>query len=213
MRNELTVRMSTREDAPELNIFRIKQFSDSKEFELRSSDLLNNNHGDTLVAEMCINEKKRIVSAMQLELFKNKNEFLVNYNPYYDFKELPLCYPSIYISKVATETSLRKIGLNSYLRLLTIKEIAINVGIKSLTGIVFEGASRVRLMKELGYKNIMIQQKPTGYLKPKVSCYFMWLEHKNFSDAIAILEKEVLELQTLYIISKKQIQLNQGLHE
>jgi predicted nucleotide-binding protein len=195
---QLIVRLAEPNDYKNLSEFRIRQFEDNDEFILKDSKLLSQQQGVIFIAEVA--DTKQIVSTMQVEHMFSPDHFLKLYSSYYRIKPDPRFYPSYYISKVATAKHLRNRGLNSYLRLQVLKIAKDRKDIYTLTGIVFEGGPRVDLMKKLGYKSCDVQIEKEAYLDSKVETQFMWLEKKEFSNAIALLKNQLLSNEIKYKI-------------
>jgi hypothetical protein len=68
-----------------------------------------------------------------------------------DLSDIPLPYPALVLTKGATSAGFGGHGLHSMLRYAFI-QAARDCGIASVTGVVFEGAPRTRLMRRVGYE-------------------------------------------------------------
>lgn len=196
-RQTLTIRYATSADSDRLTDFRISQFKTAKEFELAKPELLSKQSGFIFIVE----EEGILVSTMQLNVVTHQDYFN---NLSISGKQIAdrlqsSHLPTIYLSKAATTKQLRNSGLNSYLRLISIKK-AISSNINSLTGVAFEHAPRLHLLEKLGYKFSEIEMSSTDYVLPKGKSFFLLLEQKYFLMAKEKLEKEVIELEEQYII-------------
>jgi hypothetical protein len=202
MYSSIVIKTATAEDNAEIALFRTRQFSESSQFLLRNAALLNESRGETIIARKESEEGSSIISSMQVEYFGNIEALIEIYKPYYKLEGIPSCCPLIHVSKAATNNDCRAMGLNSYLRLLLLKEIALPAEqVAAVTGIVYENGPRVALMRRLGYRSKVIRCSPSFYLVPLSTSIFMWLDRKDFGNAITILEQETKDLLTNYSIS------------
>jgi hypothetical protein len=191
----LNVRFTTPYDYKQLLDFRTAQFESAKEFDLINPSLLSTQTGQILIIE--INNK--IVATMQYDLGINKHQLNSQTSariPSLTHKVLP-CYT---LTKAATAQEFRKIGLNSYLRLLIIKKAKM-LELNALVGTSFENSPRLNLLKEIGYDFYEVTQKDKTYIKSKGKVYFLVLPKEKFNFAIEKLELETLELIQQYNIN------------
>lgn len=197
---DLAVRFARPDDIEKLGHIKARQFKNCKEFTLKDEGLLIKQSGIVYIIEEPNSGK--IIATMQVELFESLNTFLGFYSNYYNYRVIPTpnLFPSFYLSKAATEDGYRKIGLNSYLRLLIINLAIAHPEVRSLTGVVYEEASRVKLMKKIGYKSLPITTKDENYVRPSVNQYFMCLDKSHFYSAKNYLEEEILDLKNRFKI-------------
>lgn len=90
--------------------------------------------------------------------------------------------PAIYLSRAATVRDGRIRGVNSMMRLYCI-EAAIELGLKSVVGFVYQDASRTKLMSALGYSFSHLSSKGNAVLTDHSQCLFAQLSLKECGDS------------------------------
>ena len=193
----LTISFANIHDNDRLTEFRISQFKSAKEFELLDTKLLTKQRGNIFLVE----KENEIISSMQIEKSETKKNLIsisnVNIPEQFNF------FPTFYLSKGATLKEYRNTGLNSYLRLLTIKEALHDDKIKSLTGFAYENAPRLNLLKNIGYLFYPVSFIDTSYTKPFGQLFFLSLERACFAKALKQLDEEIKELQNQFTLQIK----------
>jgi len=195
-KSTITIRLATLDDSDSLTDFRISQFKSAKEFELLNPSLLSKQSGQIFIAEL----DNKIVSTMQVEKCNDLTELnakTTNFIPT-QFEDYP-CYN---LTKGATIKELRNTGLNSYLRLLTLRNAA-KTNINSLVGTSYENSPRLHLLNELGYEFYEVNEKLSDYIKPNGKVFFFSLSKDKFGFAIDRLTSETEPLIKEYIINNK----------
>jgi hypothetical protein len=201
--NKLLIRLATPSDYKNLSNFRIKQFQNNEKNFIKDSALLSRQRGSVLVIENI--KTKEIISTMQVECIKSADQFIDIYSSSYKIDPDSKLFPSIYLSRVATVRPLRKSGFNSYLRLLVLKMAQKRIEISTLTGIVFEGDSRVPLLHEIGYQSYFIEPEKNTYFSSSRKVLFAWLERKEFNKAAVLLESKIGSLKKDFSINIKAL--------
>lgn len=196
-RQTLTIRYATSVDRERLTDFRICQFKTANEFLLLIPEMLSQQRGHIYIVE----HEGEIVSTMQveyclsIETFQHLSGSLCLKN-----KPQENIFPLLYLSKAGTVKPLRNSGINSFLRLLTLRNAIQREEIKALTGIAFENAPRLHLLEKIGYRFTEISMSKDDYTMPLGKTYFLSLQRELFFQAIQKLEVETMELQQAFNI-------------
>jgi hypothetical protein len=103
---------------------------------------------------------------------------------------IPLRYPALILSKGATSRDFGRHGLHSMLRHAFIRA-ARDSGIGSVTGIVFEGAPRTRLMHRVGYEYFSAKTVWYSHVQPSTRTLVAVLPRDSFGMALSALAGEV----------------------
>lgn len=190
----LTISFASIGDSDRLTEFRISQFKSAKEFELLDTTLLTKQRGNIFIIE----KENEIISSMQIEKSETRDNLIsisnVNIPQQFNF------LPTFYLSKGATLKEYRNTGLNSYLRLLTLKQALLDDKIQSLTGFAYENAPRLNLLKTIGYLFQPASFIDNSYTKPFGHLFFLSLDRAHFVNALELLEDEMKELQNEFTL-------------
>ena len=194
----IIIRQATIDDSDRLTYFRILEYKSSKEFELLNIAPLRQQYGFVYIAEY----EGRIISTMQAEVLGTKDELelkCIEIIPTYF-----LDYPTVYLSKAATDEEFRTTGLNSYIRLLFLRMYVDNFNIQSFTGAAYENAPRLQLLSRLGYVfTEILDRVKDDYIRPFGKVYFLSLCRNQFELAINTLEMDTSQLTQNFNIEVK----------
>lgn len=175
-------------DIDQLTKFRIEQFQTAKEFKVINTDDFSILRDQVYI----VRYKNQIVSTMEYDILNSIEEL--------ESKRKFICprdivkFKAMHLSKGATLTEYRKIGLNSLIRRLMLKEALKQNDIKSLIGCVYENAPRFNLLKKLGYSVHEIVELNNSLLSYS-KLYLVCLDRKFFTTAIDILDFELNSLE------------------
>ncbi|MFI5140624.1 MAG: hypothetical protein ACHQIM_22595, partial [Sphingobacteriales bacterium] len=167
-KRNIIVRYVTPADADAIIEFRIRQFKTAREFEILYFLALSKQRGRILIAEI----DSVIVSTMQIEIVKNLSDFKSIDGDVPDDIAFN-AYPTLYLSKAATEKSLRNTGLNSLLRIVSLENALDHAEICSLSGTAYENAPRLHLLERLGYNIRIIKQADFNYSRTTGNMFFL----------------------------------------
>lgn len=195
----LTIRYATIDDAENVANFRIEQYKSAKEFKICDLSALSQQRGKIYIAELDNN----IISTMQIEVIETIQDAIklthtIVPNNFSRFNTL-------YLSKAATLKEYHNIGLNSYLRLLSIEHALTKENVNSLIGVAYENAPRLNLLKKLGYEFTEVQLLNNEYTNPYGKVYLLSLDKFNFKSAHKLLQEELQELEGNFTIN---VQIN-----
>lgn len=195
----ITIRQATLDDKEQLTEFRIAQFKTATEFTVLDTKPLSEFKGQVLVAEI----DNQIISTMQVQKLSNRQELIGNETGHIpdEFDG----FETFYLSKGATIKEYRNSGINSYLRLLTLKIAIADHSIQTLTGTAYNNAPRMNVLRRIGYNIVDTYDVVHDYLQAKDNPVFIWLDRAKFISAIGLLETEIEELTNNYIIINKII--------
>lgn len=184
----INIRQATIDDTEKITQFRIDQYKTAKEFEILDLDALSEQRGKIYLAEL----DDRIISTMQQEIISSVMTATILTHTIIptNFSH----FDTMYLSKAGTQKEYRNTGLNSYLRLLSIKEALTTNTINSLIGIAYENAPRLHILEKLGYIFTEVQLLDKEYTNPYGKVFFLSLNRPQFQLAIDILETETSDL-------------------
>lgn len=197
-RSSLVIRMAEHQDNNSLFDFRVSQFSTAKQFKLVKPQMLSAITGYNYIVE----HNDEIVATMQAERILEKRDFAHQSGTCFLTTEpAEDSFPTMYLSKAGTVSNFRSMGINSYMRLLILKEINRNTTIQSISGVGFENSPRLNLLRKLGYSFMEISISKDDYTRPMGKTYFMNLSRSSFAKAIRILERETSQLTQQFKIA------------
>lgn len=141
------IRLSGAEDGHAITRLRQEAFLRSSDFRVVHSENLNWGPADVRGMVLSVWNEHTPLSTTRGDVFKEAEEaeesMECRLNRQYGF-------PSLLLGKGATVQSLERMGFHSALRYCFIRA-AMQTSVESILGIVYEGAPRTRLMKEIGY--------------------------------------------------------------
>ena len=197
-KSALTIRFANSADNDSLTNFRIAQFKSAREFELVDFTLLAEQRGAIYIVEL----NGEIISTMQYELFNHPSKLCDSTHVHIadSFQD----FNTLYLSKAGTLKEHRNMGLNSYLRLLILQTAIDSSSINSLTGVAYENAPRLQLLKRIGYEFINATLVDLKYIIPNGKVFLLNLRKEKFAKAHMILTNEIKEMsETFKIIVEK----------
>jgi GNAT superfamily N-acetyltransferase len=151
-----STRIVTMAAAPALNELRTREYSTAREFELLRPDLLEWSENDAKGAIVGVWCAERMVATMRALVVADRPtaEDLMTCSVDLDASH----FPALVLGRGATAQSHRGLGLNSLLRVHFLRACLDEGGtlpgelpVASALGLAYEGAPRLRLMRELGY--------------------------------------------------------------
>jgi hypothetical protein len=191
----ISIRQATLEDREKVTQFRIDQFRSAKEFTVANTDVFSVMKGKVLIAEL----NKEIISTMQFQTLTNKDELIHSSTEY--IPDSFNSFSTLYLSKGGTTREFRKTGINSCLRQIILQLAFDDLSINSLTGVAYENAPRMNILKTIGYTTTETYTINKTYLMPTENPLFLSLSRQNFLTAISLLETEITELKNYYSIA------------
>jgi len=149
---------ATAQDSAAIQRLRLEAYRGAPEFQVTDERFVAWDEYDAEGIVLAVWREGMVVSTTRGNLLRNRAEaerFMEC-----DLSDIPLPYPALVLSKGATSAGFGGHGFHSMLRYAFI-QAARDCGIASVTGVVFEGAPRTRLMRRVGY----------GYFAPKRQWY------------------------------------------
>lgn len=162
------------------------------------SFLREDNSSNTKI--LVVKENNKIISTMRGSLIMGGNEMGSYMDNYPLDKEM---FPSLLLTRAATDKSAKRNGINSLMRYHFIKK-SLEENISSLSGFVSKGMSRVRLLTRLGYSaeefrtNTKVLQSYDEY------SLFVNLRSEKYLFALSLLENELNGLHNLEIENESE---------
>lgn len=204
-----TIRQAGRLDQEQINDLRITEFQRSSEFTLlRPEKLLWNKCDDDSIV-LAAWDGPRAVSTMRAVLIYNRP----------DAEDCVECtvsedtdFPAMVFNSAATRLEYRGLGLNQLLRYHFLK-IAVENGIQSLLSPMYDGAPRIKFMKELGYTFTTPLSSWQNKLKPQNERILGVLKRKMMPNAIDIIKKQRSDIIRKYPWEKEPVKLCQSVLE
>jgi hypothetical protein len=140
---------ATAQDCAAIQRLRLEAYRGAPEFQVTDELLVAWGEDDVDGIVLAVWREGVVVSTTRGNLLRNRAEaerFMEC-----DLSDIPLPYPALLLSKGATSAGFGGHGLHSMLR-YTFIQAASDCGIAGVTGVVFEGAPRTRLMRRVGYE-------------------------------------------------------------
>lgn len=142
----LTVAVATPSDCTEVTELLRDSYSRSPDF-IVQEDSYFEDHFAGRCAVLIVRSEGQLISTMRANLISCSADI-----GYEDQGRLTdQLVPALHLSRAATIRDSHTRGVNSMMRLFCL-ETALSLGLQSLTGYVYQEASRTRLMSELGYR-------------------------------------------------------------
>ena len=92
-------------------------------------------------------------------------------------------YPTLLLNRGATLPGRHYHGLNSRLRLMALNMALADARVQSLTGLVYAGAPRLNLLRELGYVFTRVEESPHQHITGNTPEFFVALLRPQFVEA------------------------------
>lgn len=180
-------RFARASDAEQITLLRKRNYDESAtDFVYHNLDELEWQPGNPqeIVIVAC-NENRQIIASIQAIVFPDKNAA-----ENYLHKKLPLAetdFPALYLTRGVTDPEYRRTGIHTLIRYHFI-DIAEHMGMHSLIGVVFEKASRVELMKKLGYEFTPFEGFDVLTIYPENPTNIAVLHREKFDSALKMIE-------------------------
>ena len=178
---------ATQQHSAEIQQLRREAYRSAPEFQLRNESLLAWGADDAQGIVLAVWHEDAVVSTTRANILRDKAEaerFLEC-----DLTDIRLGFPTLVLSKLATSPGFGRHGLNSMLRYVFIRA-AHACGIASLTGAMFEGAPRMRLMRRIGYEHFVPKRVWHTVVNPSVRTLIAVLPSDSFAMALSTLAAE-----------------------
>ena len=188
----INIRLATLDDTQKLYHLRHSSFSETEEFKLINADYLKIQRGSVYVAEY----NSKLISTIQFEVVEKISDLIEKSGT--NIIEDREILNTIYLSKGATERKFRNTGINSIIRLFALNEALRNATINSITGIGYENAPRLNLLKHMGYDLIEASSFDYDFIVPNGKVHFLYLNKQYFKQAITLLEKMMRDLENTH---------------
>ena len=192
----IKIRLATINDTEQLTDFRISQFKTAKEFEIKSLDTFSRQSGTTIIAEI----QGEIISTMQAEIVTNLTDLENRVDA--TIAKDAVNFDTFYLSKGATSKEFRNTGLNSFLRLLIIEQALKINSIQTLSGIAYDNAPRIRILKKLNYSFTEVTEWESSPTIGIGKVFLITLPRTSFYSALLILKSEITDLFSQYNFEK-----------
>jgi hypothetical protein len=189
------IRLASAEDGCEITDLRIKEFKNSKDFELLKPEQLYWNSTDDFHTVIGIwGENQKIIATLRLIRVNDLQETCDRLEA-----DIPVnvSFPGLVFNAAATRKSYRRQGFNQLLRYYCIKA-AMEHRIQCLFSPVYQTAPRVAFMKKLGYSCHVLTNTWQTKLAPHCPRVLAVLEQERFLTALKILEKTIPDLIKKY---------------
>jgi hypothetical protein len=191
-------RVLNRDDAHRIESLRLAEYSAAPEFELLRPDLLmwDTHDDDGVVLGVWAGDE--LLSTLRGVVVADRaaaEDFLTC-----TVDLPPDRFPALVLGRGATLSPVRRLGLNALLRRLFLQAMVGPDGdtIRSSLGLPYEGASRLRLMRDLGYET----QRPERIWDPEAQelrpALLAVLPRDRFGSALTMLDPLTAELVAKY---------------
>ena len=183
---------ATQQYCEELFLLRKSAYENSENFKILELNFLKVDL-DRELPLIVLNENNEIISSVSLSVFNSFDDIgIAN-----DILDFSMNFPAINISKSVTNYNVQRSGINSILRLQVFKLIR-NSNLKSITGIVYEGAPRFKTMSSLGYKFFSIENTNPSVKIVSNKCFAI-LDIIRIDNAIKILSDQLADRIDEYV--------------
>jgi hypothetical protein len=203
------IRQASCQDREQINALRVREFQRSAQFTLVQPDKLLWNHCDDSAFVLSAWDGPCAVATMRAIVVHDR----------YEAESCVQCrvpmdtdFPAMVFNNAATDWDHRGMGLNQLLRYYFLK-IALGNRIQSLLSPMYEGAPRIRFMKDLGYSFKIPQVSWQNKLNPKATRILGVLAHAMLPQAINFIEAHRHEIIKAYPWKGKRIRLNAAAHK
>lgn len=181
-----TIRQAGRFDQKQINDLRVTEFQRSSEFTLIKPEKLLWNQCDDDSIVLAAWDGARAVATMRAVLVNNVS----------DAEDCVECtvpedtaFPAMVFNSAATSLDYRGLGLNQLLRYHFLK-IAVENQVQSLLSPMYEGAPRIKFMKDLGYTFTTPLLSWQNKLKPQNKRILGTLKRKMMPQAIGVIRTQ-----------------------
>jgi hypothetical protein len=208
-RNINCIRLATTEDAAAITHLRQSSFLQSRDFKVLDPDKLAWGEHDLKGLVLSLWDRNRgLLSTTRGEVLRNLECAEIKMEC--RLKLVNLEFPCLLLGKGATIQEQGGTGFHSALRYCFLRA-AIKTPLQSITGIVYEGASRTRLMQEIGYEFYRPDRFWYENLVSDKTALIAKLRRSQFESASAILARIAEPILNEYPLVSKT--LAKSLHE
>jgi hypothetical protein len=146
------VRLLSRADEPALSQLRLREYSSAPEFEMLRPEFLGWTEHDDDGVILGVWSQGVLVSTLRGIVVRDREGAEEVFTCTVDLPENK--FPALLLGRGATAASCRRMGLNALLRLYFLRAAVETAGnpVRSSLALPYEGASRVGLMRKLGYE-------------------------------------------------------------
>jgi hypothetical protein len=184
----ISIARATAQDCADIERLRREAYQAAPEFQVTDDRFVAWGRDDTDGIVLAAWNEGQMVSTTRGNLLRDEAEagrFMEC-----ELSDIPLRYPALILSKGATSRNFGRHGLHSMLRYAFIRA-ARDSGIGSVTGVVFEGAPRTRLMHRVGYEYFSVKEAWYSHVQPSARTLVAVLPRDSFGIALSTLAAEV----------------------
>jgi hypothetical protein len=197
-----SIRQAGRQDHGQIDALRVTEFQRSAQFTLAKPEKLLWNHCDDAAIVLAAWDGPRAVATMRAVVVHTAVEA----------EDCVQCivpgetdFPAMVFNSAATHWDYRGIGLNQLLRYYFLK-IALDNMIQSLLSPMYEGAPRIRFMKDLGYQFKIPSLSWQSKLNPRATRILGVLARASMPRAVDIIETHRPEIIEAYPWKGERVQ-------
>jgi hypothetical protein len=179
---------ATEQDATDIQRLRLEAYRAAPEFQLSDEGCVAWGREDAEGVVLAVWHEGVVVSTTRGNLLRDRAEaeqFLKC-----DLSDIPLRYPALALSKGATSAQFGRHGLHSMLRYAFI-HAARDYGLASVTGVLWEGAPRSRLMRRVGYEYFTPKRQWLPVSRVNTKTLVARLPSDSFAMALSTLVQEI----------------------
>jgi hypothetical protein len=179
---------ATAQDCAAIQRLRLEAYQGAPEFQVTDERFVAWSGDDAEGIVLAVWHEGMVVSTTRGNLLRNRAE--AERLMECDLSDTPLPYPTLALGKGATSVGFGRHGLHSMLRYAFI-QAARDRGIASVTGVIFEGAPRTRLMRRVGYEYFAPKREWYSNVRCNTKTLVAVLTSDSYALALSTLSAEI----------------------